>query len=99
MTWARSWSGVRLSNVATTACPREILSDTTSVNDGSATGWPLTRKSTVHATVVPGTADGAMSAVSVNETVPPLVTGFEAASKPILKPGSHDTTSGVTTTA
>src|SRR3954464_15349275 len=97
MTWARSAVGSGVSKVATMARPPESLSETTSVNDGSATGRPLTRNRTVHATVVPGVADGAMCAVWVKDPAAPLVTVLDAGSKPLLRPGSHETICGVTT--
>src|SRR5436305_8100261 len=96
MTCARSACGFGVLNVATTAWPPETLSETTSVNDGSSTGRPLTRNRTLHMTVVPAAADEAMFAVSVNETGLPLLTVFEPASKPMLRPGSQETTCGVT---
>src|SRR4051794_28075070 len=99
MTWARSALGFGVSKVATTARPAETVSDTTSVNDGSATGWPFRRNCTVQTSVLPRVADDAMFAVSVKETELPLVTDFELASKPMLRPGSQDTTFGVTVTA
>src|SRR3954447_22123235 len=95
MTWARRAFGSGVSNVATIARPPASLSETTSVNDGSLTGSPLTRKLTVHATVLPGAAEGATFAVSVNETGLPLGTVFEAPSKLMLRP-SQETTCGVT---